>query len=328
MLFSGVAMSGPTVGHHVAIGKEAERLGYESAWVTEVSGPDAVTVLAAAAAATTTIRLATGIVPTYVRDPYLAAMTFASLQDLSGGRVVAGFGTSTPVIVSGWHGLPWGRPVATTREYVTLFRRLLSGERVKHEGIFRLQGATLRAPVREPIPVYLGALNNGMLELAGEIADGVILNFPTPGYTRGAVEAIRRGLTRSGRDRSEIDIVVFLRTGVTDSFEAIATPVRRELLTYCLTPVYQKVFGADGYGADVEAVNERWRAGDRANAPAAISDRMVADHAVIGSVGECNDQVRAYLELDVDHAVLFPVVSDGPAAAERALETVRALGPS
>ena len=147
MPFTGVAVAGVRIQDHIDVAKEAERLGYTSGWVTEVQGPDAISVLAAVAGATTTLRLATGIVSTFVRSPYLSAMTFSSLSEYSGGRIAAGFGTSTPVIVEGWHGLPFERPVASTRTYVELFRRFVAGERVKSEGLYRVRGASLRACV-------------------------------------------------------------------------------------------------------------------------------------------------------------------------------------
>jgi len=327
MTFAGVVMGGLTVAHHTAVAVEAERLGYESAWVTEVSGPDAVTVLAAAATATGRITLATGIVSTFVRDPFLMAMTLASLRDLAGGRVIAGLGTSTPAIVTGWHGLPFAKPLETTREYVKLVRQLLAGERVKSEGIYEISGASLRSAAKTPVPIYLGALNPRMLELAGEIADGVILNFPTPSNTAASVAAVERGIAKAGRSRSHVTIVANMRTGLTAGFDDVAAPLRRELVSYALTPVYQRLFRDDGYAAEVEAVARLWAAGDRDAAVAAISDRMVDDHALVGSVETCRKKAQGLLARGVDKAVLFPVVADGPGGAERALQMIRAFAP-
>jgi probable F420-dependent oxidoreductase len=327
MTFAGVVTAGPTVAHHTVVAVEAERLGYESAWVTEVSGPDAVTVLAAAATATSRITLATGIVSTFVRDPYLMAMTLASLQDLSGGRVIAGLGTSTSAIVTGWHGLQFAKPLGATREYVKLMRQLLAGERVKSEGIYEISGASLRSAAQTPVPIYLGALNPRMLELAGEIADGVILNFPTPTSTAESVAAVERGIARAGRRRGDVTIVANMRTGLTAGFDDVAAPLRRDLVSYTLTPVYQRLFSADGYAAEVEAVTRLWAAGDRDAAVAAISDRMVDAHALVGSIETCREKALALLARGVDQAVLFPVVADGPGGSERALQMIRAFAP-
>jgi len=326
VVFSGVLLAGSSVGQHVAIAKEAESLGYTSAWVTEVASADAVTVMAAASAATERITVATGIVSIFARSPYLMAMTLASLADVSGGRAGAGFGTSTPAIITGWQGIPFDRPLARTRAYVGLVRQFLAGERVKSEGLYSIRGASLR-PAKHPVPIYLAALNTGMLELAGEIADGVILNFPTHDYATRAIAAIGRGLQRGGRSRSDIDIVANFRTGISDSFEDIATPLRRELISYFTAPVYQRVFREDGYDAEVDAVTSLWSSGDRAGALAAIPDAFTNAHGVIGTLDACRAKVRSFLDLGIDHAVLFPVVADGPEAAERSLATVRAFAP-
>lgn len=326
MPFQGVVMHGPSVHDHVDIAKLGDELGFDDAWVTEVMGPDAVTVIAAAACATDRIGFKTGIVSTYTRSPYLAAMTANSLQDLSGGRFALGLGTSTPAIVTNWHGLPWSKPLGTTREFVELFRRMSSGERVKHEGIYNVRGATLR-PATEPVPMYLGALNEKMLELAGEIADGVILNFPTASYAKQAVEHIERGIRKAGRDRADVDIVAFMRTALTGDFEAAAQTVRKELITYFLAPVYQKVFNEDGYAADTEAVTSAWSSGDRAGAVAHISDRAVDDHAVIGDAAQCHAKAQAILDAGVDRAILFPIAPEGADAQPAILETIRQLAP-
>ncbi|MBI5947713.1 MAG: LLM class flavin-dependent oxidoreductase [Chloroflexi bacterium] len=327
MVFSGVALTGASVEEHVRTAVEAERDGYTTGWVTEVSGADAVTVMAAAAIATTTLRLSTGIVSTYVRSPYLAAMTFHSLADLSGGRVAAGFGTSTPAIVTGWHGIPFERPLATTREFVDLFRKLLAGERVKSSGRFEIRGASLRGPAKGgPMRVYLAALNDGMLSLAGEIADGVILNFPTPGYARHALEVLDASLARAGRSRESFEVVANFRAGTGD-FDGLANVLRRELVTYLLAPVYQKVFTADGFGDEVKIALERWGAGDRATAVSGISDAFVDEHSAFGTEEEVLARVQGFLDLGIDSAVLFPVVADGPDRKARELATIRALGP-
>ena len=131
-----LAVSGRDLLQQAALIAHAERRGLTGAWVSEVNGADAVTQAASAVAVTTTMRVGTAIIPIQTRDPLLAAMTAQSLADLSGGRFVLGLGTSTSVIVEDWHGRPWGKPLAGTREYVSLVRQLLAGERVTAEGAF------------------------------------------------------------------------------------------------------------------------------------------------------------------------------------------------
>jgi probable F420-dependent oxidoreductase len=325
--FGGVALTGNTIEEHVRTAVEAEKCGYDTAWMAEVFGPDAVTVLAASAVATSRIRLATGIVSTYVRSPYLAAMSFHSLADLADGRIAAGFGTSTPVIVEGWHGLPFPKPLRATREFVELFRKLMAGERVKADGVYKIRGVSLRGPAKgSPIPVYLGALNDRMLRLAAEIGDGVILNFPTIPYARHALEVINQSLAEAGRARTDIQIIANFRSGVGD-FDTLAGVLRRELITYLLAPVYQRVFRSDGWADDVEAATTAWAAGDRVGAVANITDNFVAAHGLLGPKDEVLQRLGEFLALGIDQACLFPVVVDGEDVKGRQLEVVRALGP-
>jgi probable F420-dependent oxidoreductase len=328
MPFTGVALTGRTIEEHTRTAVEAEHCGYESAWMAEVFGPDAVTVLAAAAMNTSRITLGTGIVSTYVRSPYLAAMSFHSLADLSGGRIVAGFGTSTPAIVEGWHGLKFDNPIGTTKEFVDLFRRLMAGERVKSDGVYKIRGVGLQGPAKgSPVPVYLAALNDGMLRTAARLGDGIILNFPTVTYVKRALSVIDETLKAAGRRRSDIKILLNFRTGI-GTFEELAPVLRSELITYLLAPVYQKVFAADGWGSDVDRVRNAWGSGDRAGAVAAISDQFVAAHGLLGPEFEVKTKLKEFLDLGADQAVLFPVVTPGEGVKDRQLDVVRALGPS
>ena len=328
MSYSGLVLHGKRVRDHVEQAQTGERHGFSGGWVTEVNAPDAITVLAATAAGTERFRLGTGIVPIGLRDPYLAAMSFWSLQDLSVGRVSAGFGVSTPVIVSGWHGLPWDRPVARMREYVDLFRRLTAGERLRHEGLYQTRAPAMD-PADPPIPVYVGALGERMLETAGEIADGVILNYPTASVIQRSVAAIERGIARAGRERADVRIVAFLRTVIDESYEAASAPIKDELLAYLMAPVYRKVFTEDGFAEDCETFERRWLARERAEAIAGISERFVRAHAVVGrSADECRELAAELVAAGLDEAFLYPIAPGGaPSEQEALLATIRALAP-
>lgn len=327
MITTGMALTTGGVREKVEIAIEAERLGYQSAWLAEVNGQDAITNICAVIAATNTIQLATGIVGIYVRDPLLMAMTINAMTEYAAGRVTWGLGTSTPVIVERWHGVPWDHPVARMREYITLTRRLLEGERVKHDGLYKLNGAQLATPANGQAPIFLGALNRRMLELAGEIGDGVILNFPTLSYARWAIEHVETGIAKAGRQRSDVNITAFLRTTVTDDAPALLPRYRAELLTYVLSPVYRQAFSADGYGGICDATNEAWAAGDRAAASSAVSDAMIHDHSIIGSADECARRFAEFRALGIDNAVVFPIPASSETSRESVLRTIRALAP-
>jgi alkanesulfonate monooxygenase SsuD/methylene tetrahydromethanopterin reductase-like flavin-dependent oxidoreductase (luciferase family) len=231
------------------------------------------------------------------------------------------------VIVERWHGLPWDHPVGRMREYITLVRRLLDGERVKHDGLYKLNGAQLATPPNGRAPIFLGALNRRMLELAGEIGDGVILNFPTLSYARSAIGHIETGIRKAGRQRADVNITAFIRTTVTDDPTAVTPRYRSELLTYVLAPVYRKVFSADGYAPVCDAANDAWAAGDRPAASAAVTDAMIHDHSVIGTAEDCARRFQEFRELGIDNAVVFPIPEPSGTTRDSVLRTIRALAP-
>ena len=318
----------PTTGIGGAAGNAAaaalaEELGYDSVWISEVNGPDAVTTMCGIASRTKTITIATGVMCIYLRDPLLMAMTANSLVDFAGRRLILGLGTSTQVVVELWHGLKWDHPLGKTESYVGLVRKLLAGERVKEDGLYRLSGAQMTSPANGQVPIFLGALNRKMLRLAGSIADGVILNFPTLPYTRWAIEHIQQGIADAGRQRSDVNVTAFLRTTVTGEPASAIPAYRAELLTYVLSPVYRRVFTQDGYGEACDAVNDKWASGDRAGALAALPDQVVLDHSVIGSETECRTRFQEFRHAGVDNAVVFAMPGGG--GTESVMNTIRTL---
>jgi len=326
-MFNGVVLHEGGVHEHTEQAVVAEQHGFDSVWVTEVHGPDVVTVLTAASAKTKRVTLGTGIAPIYIRDPYLAATTFGALHEYSSGRMIAGFGVSTPAIVTNWHGQNWSKPLASMREYVELFRKLTAGERLKHNGLFQTVGGPAR-PISEPvIPVFIGALGNKMLELAGEIADGIILNFPTVSTSKKAIQAIEKGLHKVKRERKEIRITAFLRTVIHDDYEIAAAPLKQELLNYFMAPVYEQLFREDGYEEDCDLFLQRWNARERDQAINSISERMIRDHAIVGQTPEeCRDIAAAFKDAGVDELILYPIApSDAPDEQEAILQTTRLL---
>ena len=294
-------------GQQVAYIRQAETSGYEGIWVPEVMGTDAFTVLAAASQVTRRLRLGTGIVPIYTRTPTTLAMTIATLDALSGGRAVLGLGVSSEIIIGAWHGLPFPKPLGAMREAIDIIRRLLRNERVTVEGTcFRVRNLRPNVPVPSDrtIPIYIGALNSGMLRLAGAIADGVILNWMPAAHVPRAIEAIAAGAQRAGRALADIDIACYIRVCVTDDLEAARQWMRRELTGYAIVEAYHTYFTACGFGADSTACREAWQQGDRTGATQYISDTMVHAMAAIGSAEAC----RAHLATFVDAGVTLPIV--------------------
>src|SRR5438132_13927038 len=178
----------------VALVQEAERLGYDSVWTAEAYGSDAVTPLTWVGALTSKIKLGTSILQMPARTPAMTAMTAATLDLLSGGRVLLGLGLSGPQVVEGWHGQRYGKPLGKTREYVEIVREILRREKpVEHHGDhydipFNGEGATglgkplklITHPLRPEIPIYLAAIGPKNAALAADIADGRLPIFFSP----------------------------------------------------------------------------------------------------------------------------------------------------
>jgi len=302
-----------TPGQQVAYIQQAEASGYEGIWVPEVMGTDAFTVLAAASQVTQHLRLGTGIVPIYTRTPTTLAMTIATLDALSGGRAVLGLGVSSEIIIGAWHGLPFPKPLGAMREAVDIIRRLLRNERVTVEGTcFRVRNLRPNVPLASDrtIPIYIGALNPGMLRLAGEIADGVILNWIPAAHISRAIGAIAAGAQRAGRALTDIDIACYIRVCVTEDLEAARQWLRRELTGYAIVEAYHDYFTACGFGADSTACREAWQQGDRTGAMQRISDNMVHAMAAIGSAEACRAQLAAFTEAGVTLPIVFPFSHD------------------
>jgi F420-dependent oxidoreductase-like protein len=177
----------------VAMAQEADRLGFDSVWTSEAWGADAVTIASWIAATTERIGIGTAIMQMPARTPAMTVMTAATLDQLSGGRVLLGLGTSGPQVVEGWHGVPWGKPLGRTREYVEIVRAGLRRETIEHHGPhydipYSGEDATglgkplklILKPLRRDVPIYLAALGPKNVALAAEIADGWLPIFFSP----------------------------------------------------------------------------------------------------------------------------------------------------
>lgn len=313
----------PELVESIEYADEAERLGYDEAWLAEVGGPDAFT-LAGALAARTGLRIGTAVVPIYNRTPMVLAMTAASLSRLSGGRFVLGIGTSSENIVERWNGVPFERPYTRMRETLEVVKRLLAGEKVTYEGeTLRLTGYQMSVQPRGEPKVYIGALNRRMLRLAGEMADGVIINMLGPEHVPQVLTEVREGARAAGRDPTEIECVARIHMVFDQPFETAAAIVRGAFGAYAATSVYNKFFSWIGFASEAEAVAKAWEARDREALAAAVTDEMVNAMAVSGTADECRARVDAYLNAGVDVAALNPLTLGKDAAAE----VMRAFAP-
>jgi probable F420-dependent oxidoreductase len=306
----------------------AAELGYRSFWTAETTGPEAFSLLAAAGVAAPGIDLGTGVLALQLRTPPLAAMSAATLSALDPSRdVLLGVGISSPVVTSRWHGAPYGsQPLGQVREYVELAKQCLSGEKVTFAGDhyqvkgFRL-GVRFADGARRP-RIVLGALGPKMLSLAGEVADGVLLNYLPASHVAWSVEQVRAGEAAAGRDPGSCAVYAYVHAGVADRDGALANG-RKDLFSYAVVDSYADSFTRAGFGDSVSEVRERHAAGDREGAVAAVSDEMVDAIDVVGDADLVRDTVRAYADAGVDHPVLMPLPW-GPDRRQVVDDTMRA----
>jgi F420-dependent oxidoreductase-like protein len=236
----------------------AEELGYESVFVTHIGGRDSITLLTAYASRTSRIRLGTGVIPIYARTPANMAQSFATLDDFSGGRAIAGLGVSHKPVVEHWFDQSIDRPLAEMREYVAIVRAIMRGEDPpageKFRTEFRLTGWE---PPRADMPIYLAGLSPGMLRLSGEIADGVVLWLCNPHYIRDVVvPSVREGRDKTGLDMDGFDIVAAVPSAVTDDPEAARARLRQEVEPYFNLPYYRAMLERSGLDPDAGPTDE------------------------------------------------------------------------
>jgi len=209
---------------------------------------------------------------------------------------------------------------------VQIIRLTASGERVNFEGKFyRLKNFRLAIPVPEPAPrIYLAALGPRMCELAGEVADGVLLNWLPPSAVPVSLRHVEAGARRAGRSPAEIDVAVYIRTCVTDEPAAVREALARDITGYAIVSVYARFFADCGFADEVETVNRAWKAGDRAGAVKGISERVLDGLGAVGSAAACREQIGAFARTGAV-PVVVPFARPGADARASMLATLRSF---
>jgi F420-dependent oxidoreductase-like protein len=313
----------PADPHWLELAREAERLGVDSIWVPEFWAYDAFTPLAAIAAQTERVRLATSIAQLGARTPAMLAMSAMSLQHISDGRFVLGIGTSGPQVMEGWHGVGFSRPVRRTRETIEIIRMITAGERLTYSGeVYQLPlpgsaGIAIRSRADACfVPIYVAALGPANLALTGELAEGWIGNsfFPeSPETFFGPLGAAAR---HAGRSLSDLDLVVAVSVEFTEDIEAAG---RRHAAGYAFTfgamgsradNFYNNAFARQGFGDDVAEVQRLWAAGDREAAAARVPIEIGLGTNLIGPPDLVRDRLRAYRDCGVTTLRVSPVATD------------------
>jgi probable F420-dependent oxidoreductase len=283
------------------VARRAEELGYESLWIADVGGPDPFVVAAAAAGVTSRVRIGIAVTPAYIRTVPVLAGAAASCAELAPGRFVLGVGASSENIVQNWSGIPFRRPLTRIRETVTTVRSILAGERTDFAGrTLSTRGyRLLMRPPRPPIPIHVGALMPPMLELAGEIADGVTLNMMPVEAVPRMIEHIRLGAERAGKDAAQLEIVARFQTCVTDDKATARTLLRAAFGPYFATSVYNRFVEWCGFPDEAREILAGWQAKDRGRVAAGVTDDMLDRIGIIGSAEECRERIEQFREAGV-----------------------------
>jgi F420-dependent oxidoreductase-like protein len=316
--------------------REAERLGYDSVWTAEAYGSDAATVLAWMAAGTSRIRLGSAIFQMPGRSPALTAMTAATIDGLSGGRMLLGIGSSGPQVAEGWHGQRFARQLQRTREYVAVVRMALARQPVE------FHGETIELPlpdgpgkplkltissVQERIPIYLAAIGPKNTALAGEIADGWIPTFFSPEHVSGLRALLEEGAARSGRSLDGFDIAPTVNAYVSDDRELARNLMRPVLALYIGgmgsrdRNFYTQLVARYGFEAAAEEVQNLYLDGHKEQAAAAIPDELIDTISLCGPPEVVRERLGAYRDAGVGTLMITPMAF----TADDRIEQLRAI---
>ncbi|HEY3912742.1 MAG TPA: LLM class F420-dependent oxidoreductase [Stellaceae bacterium] len=317
---------------------EAERLGYEAVWCGEAYGTDAVSPVAWVLARTTRIKAGTSIMQMAARTPACAAMTAMTLQALSDNRFLCGIGPSGPQVVEGWHGVPFGKPLARTREYIAIIRKILerkaplefAGEhyQIPYAG----PGSTgLGKPLRSivhgdpSLKIYTAAVAPAGLRTAGEVADGTLPFFMSPEKAEAVTGPVLAGMAKAGHGKTlaDFDLAPYVRVAIGDDLAACRNAIRPNFALYIggmgarSKNFYNDLAKRMGYEAAAMQIQDHYLAGRRKEAEMAVPDPLIDETSLIGPKERIRDRLQAWKEIAKDHRVGSLVLAGADVAALR-----------
>ena len=297
--------------------KQAEAMGYDSVWTAEAYGNDAVTAAAWVLAQTSKIRVGTAIMQMPARTPAMCAMTSMSLDQLSGGRFIVGLGASGPQVVEGWHGVPYGKPVTRTREYIQIMRKIMA-----REGPVEFEGEIYQLPVKGPgttglgkplksilqgnpdIPIYTASITPAGLRCAAEVADGVFPVWMDPNKYDVLGEHLEAGFAKAGNGKSleNFDVAPFVMVAMNDDLQAAFDSLRPWLALYIGgmgakgKNFYNDYATRLGYGEAAERIQELYLSGKKAEAEVEVPDSLLDEVALVGPAERIRERLAPWKE--------------------------------
>jgi F420-dependent oxidoreductase-like protein len=306
---------GPKIQIDIERIKRAEALGYDSVWTAEAWGSDAITPLAWIAAHTTKIKLGTAIMQMQARTPAMCAMQVMTVDQLSGGRIIVGLGPSGPQVIEGWHGLPYGKPLKRTREYVAILRQIFSREKpVEFQGeYYQLPykgagasglGKPLRSILhgRSDIPIYTATISPKGVETAAEVADGFIPVWTTAEGVESFTAHLEAGFRKAGNGKSwkNFDVAPSVNVVVSNDLQTARDTLKPGIALYVggmgarSKNFYNDHVTRQGWGEAAKKIQDLYLDGKKQEATAAVPDALVDALSLVGSKERIRDQVQKW----------------------------------
>jgi F420-dependent oxidoreductase-like protein len=323
---------GITAADQFHLARAAEQFGYDSIWTAEGYGSDAATVLAWLAASTDRIKLGAGIFQIAARSAAMTAMTAATIDNLSGGRMILGLGTSGPQVSEGFHGVRFGKQLQRTREYIAVVRMALAHQKIEFQGETlelplpdgpgKALKLTIR-PAQERIPIFLAVLGPRNVALAGEIADGWLPVGFSPEHAKALRVPLEEGAARGGRSLDDFQICPMVRVMIGDDLESARNAMRPVLALYVggmgsrEQNFYNRLVSTYGFEEAAREVQDLYLAGRRDEAMLALPDDLIDLMSIVGPPDRAKAKIRDFKEAGVDTLIVAGMASDTPSRIEQ-----------
>jgi probable F420-dependent oxidoreductase len=303
------------------LAERAEAAGFGAYWKGESNSTDPLVLLSAIASRTSTIQLGTAIYHIYGRSPVTMGIQSATLQDLSGGRLLLGLGVANHAIAA-WHGGTFDRPLRRMREYIEVVKAVARGERVEYEGEIQNTGKAFRLswkPSYPDLPVLVAGLGEQMTRMIGRIGEGVVLNMATPEKIREISERVRGAAQAAGRNPDDVQIIAKARVSLHPDREVARERLRQVLTFYNIAEFYGDMLVAQGFGDQVEAVRAAFREGGFKQATAQITDEYMDKLPALAatSIDEVKERLQRYADAGATR-IIIPYVPAGDDVVEDA----------
>ena len=302
----------------------AEQHGYTDAWFSDAGAPDTLTQMAAVAHHTHHIRLGVAVTPVYTRTPAVLAASANVLEQLLPGRFVLGLGSSSQTIMGKWNGIPLDKPVTRVKETTDIIRSMLKGEKSSFYLETLSSNGYRQPPLPNPPPIYIAALRSKMIEMAAETGDGVIFNLWPRKALPKMMQHVNIGAQKAGKNPANVEIVNRAMVLVTDDRERARNLFRASHAPYYATPVYNRFLNWAGYPAAANTIAEGWAEKDRNKTGGALTDDLIDEIIITGSISEVHDRIREDAAGGIHTHIIAPL---GGATTDEITATYEAFRP-